>query len=127
MFFFINSVEWQPAKPPAAPKSWLDPREERPSEFAPPDFYYASSNPAEADDSPPSKQPKQDKPEEQPADNERIQTLLSEIRSKATATNNPPPPSESTIPAPYTPSDKPISIKILSKPTKLLNSNKPTF
>lgn len=35
--------DWVPAAPERPPRSWKDPREERPNEFAPPSFYYKNS------------------------------------------------------------------------------------
>lgn len=123
-----------PARPAPAPKSWIDPRNERKNEFAPPDFYYAGSK-RNADESsvesPPPKQPSVEEhaPSSDNTDLDRIQRLISEVRNKPTAeqstqetpvTSNVADDTDSAIP--YIPSDKPISLKIISKPTKLLNT-----
>jgi len=151
---------WQPARPPTAPRSWKDPREERPCEFAPPDFYYSDKSSNRTDD-PPHKMRKLDASPKAnvDADNERIKRLLAEVGCSKTESNEAmvdksaagPSPfncsksssdlehntqtqtekdsslstSEAevmTSHAPYVPAAKPISMKLMSKSTKLLNT-----
>ena len=116
----------------------MDPRNERLSEFAPPDFYYSGTKRSSEDvpESSSSKQVKETAPSDT-SDSERIQRLIAEVRnaptnehsSKETST-----PSdaernereEDSAAVPYTPSDKPITMKVLSKPKKILTT-KPAF
>ena len=127
------SDDWHPAKAPVAPKSWIDPRNDRPSEFAPPSFYYpAAKETPDEDYAPVQKQAKQDS---EPAasspisDKERIERVLAEVKGgvcdekpqSATTVKTKDPTDDEITPSPYVQTDKPITMKLISKPTKILN------
>ena len=122
--------EWMPAKAPVAPRSWNNPRNERPSEFAPPSFYYCSSK-RSTDDVTEAREPKLSKAANEesatPNDADRIQRVLAELKKPVedetvpSSSTNDNANSEPTL-APYVPSDKPVTMKISSKPNKLKGS-----